>query len=59
MKKESKVASSDKDFKNSLDKLLNLVLLWESLSTQMLVSSSGILVNKDFMSKLAMYCVKW
>ena len=59
MKKESKVASSDKDFKNSFDKLLNLVLLWESLPTQMLVSSSGILVNKDFISKLAMYCVKW
>ena len=47
MKKESKVANSSKDRKDSLVKLLTLVLFLKSLSTQMLiVSSNGILVNK-------------
>ena len=53
MKKESNVANSRKDRKDSLVKLLTLVLFSKSLSTQMLiVSSNGILVNKDPMSKL-------
>ena len=48
MKKESKVANSSKGRKDSLNKLLTLVLFSISLSTQMLiVSSTGILVNRN------------
>ena len=53
MKKQSKVANSSENRKDSLVKLLMLVLLSKGLSTQMLiVSSNGILVNKDLISKL-------
>ena len=53
MKKESKVANFSEDKKYSLVKLLTLVLFSKNLSTQMLiVSSNGILVNRDPMSKL-------
>ena len=52
MKKESKVANSSENRKDSLVKLSMLVLLSKGLSTQMLiVSSNGILVNKDSISK--------
>ena len=53
MKKESKVANSSENRKDSLVKLSMFVLLSKGLSTQMLiVSSNGILVNKDSISKL-------
>ena len=53
MKKESKVAKSSENRKDSLVKLLTLVFFSKSLSTQMLiVSSNGILINKDSTSKL-------
>ena len=53
MKKESKVANSSENRKDSLVKLSMLVLLSKGLSAQMLiVSSNGILVNKDSISKL-------
>ena len=59
MKKESKVANSTKDRKDSLVKLLTLVLFSKSLSTQMLVVfSNGILVNRDSMSKLVIQCAQ-
>ena len=53
MKKESKVANSSENRKDSLVKLSMLVLFSKGLSAQMLiVSSNGILVNKDSISKL-------
>ena len=59
MKKESKVANSSKDQKDSLVKLLTLVLFSKSLSTQtLIVSSNGIFVNKDSISKLVIYCTQ-
>ena len=48
MKKDSKVANSNTDRKDSLVKLLILMLFSKGLSTQMLiVSSYSIFVNKD------------
>ena len=59
MKKEPKVANSRKDRKDSLVKLSSLVLFSKSLSTQMLiVSSNGILVKRDSMSKLVIQCAQ-
>ena len=53
------VANSSEDQKDSLVKLLTLVLFLKSLSAQMLiVSSNGILVNKGSMSKLVMQCTQ-
>ena len=53
------VANSSEDQKDSLVKLLTLVLFLKSLSAQMLiVSSNGILVNTGSMSKLVMQCTQ-
>ena len=53
MKKKSKVANYSKDQKDFSVKLLTLVLFAKILSMQMLiVSSNGIFVNKDSVSKL-------
>ena len=53
------VANSSEDQKDSLVKLLTLVLFLKSLLAQMLiVSSNGILVNKGSMSKLVMQCTQ-
>ena len=59
MKKESNVANSSKDRKDSLVKLLTWVLFSKRLTTQMLiVSSNKILVNRDSMSKLVIQCAQ-
>ena len=53
MKTESKEGNSNRDLKDSVNKLVTLVLLWKRLLTEMLiVASNRILVNKDFTSNL-------
>lgn len=57
MEKELKVVSSNKDLRDSLFKLLTLVLFWKSLLLQMLiVFSNVILLNKDQKQNKTYHC---
>ena len=57
MEKELKVISSNKDLRDSLFKLLTLVLFWKSLLLQMLiVFSNVILLNKNQKQNKTYHC---